>query len=337
MKVIHADMYDKLVQMISDWQSGSYSIRPGGSVPKLDIVRVKNTTGQNLPRLSILGLSGTVWGTSGSITLNDQFQSNVVFTGVIPTTSHTSGLIGILLEAAIDGQIVRAAVHGTAPVQINVTDASHTFADTTPNDPTQLTSASSGVIQILWKENGTGTKNALVRFGGGGGGGLTIEWGTVIEMPIYADPASFSLSGGQAYYTVRDIGSTYSVYSSATYYALNAQCLWPATPTGLLYNCIKVDENNNTNQHGHEPDISPTYWQKQSEIHIDNALGADGFDIRLFTPWFTIGSVVPIVNRNVSGVGTRYYIWAAMQYGGTSDQASIRWNATDNRAMACYK
>jgi hypothetical protein len=88
---------------------------------------------------------------------------------------------------------------------------------------------------------------------------------------------------------------------------------------------------------GHTPSTSPLYWAIQDEIKVEHAMGADGKDIRLFSPWFEKDAVVPLISRAVAGAGTRYYIWAALTYGGTHDQASIRWNETDKRAMACYK
>jgi hypothetical protein len=50
-------------------------------------------------------------------------------------------------------------------VQINVTSASHDYANPTTSDATKLTSGATGLHRILYKPSGTGTKWCIVRLG----------------------------------------------------------------------------------------------------------------------------------------------------------------------------
>jgi hypothetical protein len=58
---------------------------------------------------------------------------------------------------------VRAAVAGVVPVQIDISDANHGFAEVKDNAAASLKSVAIGSAQILWKQTGTGLKWALVR------------------------------------------------------------------------------------------------------------------------------------------------------------------------------
>jgi hypothetical protein len=169
---------------------------------------------------------------------------------------------------------------------------------------------------------------------GGGAGAVTIEWAKVIQQPQYADPESFSTAGGRPYYTLRSVTSIYADYVPATAYVDDTFVVFPAT-VGSLYKS-KGGTGEPPVQSGHQPDTSPDYWELQDEIKVEYALGADTLDLRRFTPWYAVGEVVPVISRSVEGVGTRVYIWAAQTYGGEDDQASLRWNSAEGRAMACY-
>ena len=167
-----------------------------------------------------------------------------------------------------------------------------------------------------------------------GGGSTSAIDGKVIEAPQYADPASFSLSGGRAYYTFRLVGTPETLYVAGTTYADNTLVCYP-TVNDPMYKAKHPTGNTDPNV-GHQPDTSTDWWEKQDEIRVENALGNDGKDLRLFVPWFEVGKIVPITSR-VIDEETVYYIDFCLTYGGDHSEASIRWNETQNRAMACFK
>lgn len=176
-----------------------------------------------------------------------------------------------------------------------------------------------------------------------GGGSITQLFAKVIEQPAYADPASFSLSGGRSYYTLRLVGTAENVYDDETTYADNSLVCYP-TADDVMYKAKHPEGNTDPNV-DHQPDLnteSPNdWWEKQDEIRVNRALGKEGtdetpVDIRLFTPWFEVGAIVPLITRTVVEE-TRYYIDFCLTYGGEHNEASIRWNQTYKRAMACFK
>jgi len=175
--------------------------------------------------------------------------------------------------------------------------------------------------------------------GGGAGGGVTIEWYKVIESPLYEDPTTYALEGGRAYYTMRPVTTELSAWASGTRYLKDAIVAYPTVDSPCykaLLGKASPDAENNTNKN---PVTETTYWEKQDEIKVEYAMGNDGegIDIRHFIPWFKIGAVVPVISRIIPEIGIRYYIWAALTYGGTDSYASLRWNQVEGRAMACYK
>lgn len=131
------------------------------------IIRVKNGTGSDLPRLSVVGLSTPIFTPTDSL---DAFLREVTFRGIVPTSSHL-GKFAILLEPAATDQVVRAFVSGVCPVMVDVSDADHTCADVDPTQTDALASSETGTAQILWKEGdddpvyATGPQWAVVRFG----------------------------------------------------------------------------------------------------------------------------------------------------------------------------
>jgi hypothetical protein len=60
------------------------------------------------------------------------------------------------MEPIKSGAIGRAACGGVFACKVNVTNEAHKFAKAKDGDRTQLQSASCGVLQLLWKEGGTG-------------------------------------------------------------------------------------------------------------------------------------------------------------------------------------
>gem|GEM_PF-2241186 len=179
---IPARTYNAMIDAAQDYANRkSDRIQSGhsGAVPS-NIVLVKNTSGVAVGRLCVLGISNSLISVS-----SNQFKEQMAFVGVVPlTASHGSGRFVITVEPIAHNSLGRAIVTGVCQVQINVTDGNHSFADITNNDVTKLTSAETGPATILWKEAGTGTKWAVIRFGGSGGGS-SVQLAIVTQEPEY--------------------------------------------------------------------------------------------------------------------------------------------------------
>jgi hypothetical protein len=128
-----------------------------------NIVLVQNNSGQDVPWLGVLGISGVAIDPSGGA-LNGadaasnrarEFAARPVLTGVTPAAIHADSFVVCLEPIAIDA-IGRAAIGGVFACRVNVTSAAHRFAIAKAGDATQLQSAACGVVQLLWKESGTG-------------------------------------------------------------------------------------------------------------------------------------------------------------------------------------
>jgi len=135
-----------------------------------NFVIVKNTTGQVVPRLGVLGIDGveidpsggTLTGTNAASVRAREFARRPVLRGVTPADPQHLERFVVLLEPASANQIVRGAVSGAFACLVNVTNTTHRFATIKAGDREQLQSTECGVLQLLWKEAGTGPKKWAV-------------------------------------------------------------------------------------------------------------------------------------------------------------------------------
>jgi hypothetical protein len=137
--------------------------------PAQNIVLIKNNSGADVPWLGVLGIDGVeIDPSGGSLTGNGEadklareFATRPILTGVTPTTELSESFV-VTLEPIANGKIGRAAVSGAFACRVHVTNASHRFAVAKNDDATQLASAACGVLQLVWKEAGTGANKWAV-------------------------------------------------------------------------------------------------------------------------------------------------------------------------------
>ncbi|MBI1389923.1 MAG: hypothetical protein GC154_15895 [bacterium] len=140
-----------------------------------DYVLVKNNSGGDLDRFSVVGIDGVIISPDDNL---DQFKSRIALTGVTPTADHT-GKFAVLLEPAPDGQLVRAAIDGLTVCKVEASapgsGSGDRFADIEAGTTDHLVAKASGVARIIWRQSGTGATWAVVRLGDGSGGTLPAE------------------------------------------------------------------------------------------------------------------------------------------------------------------
>jgi len=160
-----------------------------GPRPQASVVLVENKSGYAVDWFGVLGIDGPL---IAEATNSNEFKSRVMFTASTPDIDKHEGLFVVCIEAIPDGQIGKAVVSGVVQVQIDVTDADHTYAEIKDDDRTMLASGASGSARILWKATGTGTQWAIVRLGDGSDdqGGL---WGKATA--IWTDDATATGNG----------------------------------------------------------------------------------------------------------------------------------------------
>jgi hypothetical protein len=113
-----------------------------------DVILVRNDSGTDLLRRSILGLSAPIFDPAYA---EDAFLRDVAFSGVVPTDQH-HGKFAILLEAAKAGRYARAWVSGVCTVRLNLVNPDHQCAEVASGDTFALNSTADGSCQILWVE-----------------------------------------------------------------------------------------------------------------------------------------------------------------------------------------
>ena len=140
-----------------------------GAEPAPNVVLIKNTSGQDVPMCGVLGISGVeinpsggnLTGTADADKRAREFVSRPILTGVTPAAAHAESFV-VTLEPIANNKIGRAAVSGVFACKVNVTNASHRFATAKNDDGSQLQSAACGVLQLVWKETGTGANKWAV-------------------------------------------------------------------------------------------------------------------------------------------------------------------------------
>ena len=176
---IPAEFYNLLQQMAREYLAGKRS--GAGAVEgahPFDIILVKNVSDTDVAQFGILGIHDILF----TPTDNELgFKERPALCGTTPDADLHTGKFVVCLdpipcavaedpeaEPPITGSsagIGRALLVGATPVQIDVIDEDHAYADVKDGDSTQLQSCGSGAAQILYKESGTGTKWAVVRLG----------------------------------------------------------------------------------------------------------------------------------------------------------------------------
>ena len=158
---IPAAVWNDLVAMLRE-RGGDGAPRPAGEgAGRGGLVLVRNTSGQDVDWLGILGVDGVVYPPGENET---GFLGQPVLDGKKPTEDHRGRFV-VVLEPVAAGGIARAVLMGVTPVLVNVTDEDHGWADVADGQAGYLESGIAGAAQILWKEAGTGTKWAVVRVG----------------------------------------------------------------------------------------------------------------------------------------------------------------------------
>jgi hypothetical protein len=126
-----------------------------------NIVLVQNNSGQDVPWLGVLGISGvaididggTLDGTNAQSARLREAVARPVLSGVAPLSGTHDDAFVVAIEPIEYGKIGRCASGGTLIVCVNVLNYSHKYATVKNNDVTQLQSAGCGSVQLLTKPN----------------------------------------------------------------------------------------------------------------------------------------------------------------------------------------
>lgn len=127
------------------------------------VVPVRNEAVAAVARYGVLAIKRPVIPPDVSL---DGFKNHRALIGYEPVAGTHEGKFVITAEPIAVNSIGAAFASGVCPVQINVLDSTHDYADIADGDTAKLVSqADPGGARILWKEVGTGTLWAIIRFG----------------------------------------------------------------------------------------------------------------------------------------------------------------------------
>jgi len=136
------------------------------------IITVKNESGVARRQFDVLGLGEPIFlpssGSSGGGSpggADQSFRNMVAFRGVMPKEDEHEGRFVVLIEPLATNAVGKGCVAGVCQVRVNVTDVDHEFAEVSDGKADVLESGDAGSAKILWKENGTGSKWAVVHLG----------------------------------------------------------------------------------------------------------------------------------------------------------------------------
>ncbi|MFA5291956.1 MAG: hypothetical protein WC496_02865 [Phycisphaerae bacterium] len=338
---VSARAYNAMLDTAEAYQRSKLNGGSGvGSGGDSQIVLVKNSSGWDASRFDVLGISGVVFSPTDSAALT-QFKNSIVLTGHTPSTNdHEGGRFVICAEPIPDGSIGRAWAYGVCQVQINATDEAHKFADVRDGDHTLLDSAEGGAVSILWKEAGTGTKWAVVRFGASGGGSSGssgVEEAVVVtsldEPDFTVGEGSEGYAGG-GFYRVRKKSSVYAEWNPEnTPYAKDAYVLY--TGNNRVYKVIADPAVTNM---ALNPAENTAEYELYDEIKIEFVAGFDieGSEVPIAQtfPIFPVGATIWIRSRKLEDDSTRYLLAHTLTPRGETEDAKAIW--ADGRLRIVY-
>ena len=164
---IPAAAYNAFVDAAADYRRRTAHIgqKSEPSFRQASIVMVRNDSGANQNRLAVLGIDTPIIDPAAN---DNEFKNRVALSCVMPAVDTHEGKFVILAEPIATGKIGRAYAAGVCPVQIIVIDEdaeAYQYADIFDAFAGGLFADPNGSASILWKDEGTGMKWAVVRFG----------------------------------------------------------------------------------------------------------------------------------------------------------------------------
>lgn len=131
-----------------------------GSSRQTTLAKVRNQTGIDLDRFSIVALGTPVITPTANLT---EFKRQVSFQGLVPNAG-TGPRFGVLLEPLKNNFIGTAAVAGCVITRVSVGATVYTAAETIIGQNGYLRSVPHGPASVLWIESSGAVRWAVIRF-----------------------------------------------------------------------------------------------------------------------------------------------------------------------------
>lgn len=203
------DAARKIAEMDASAMRSMSATREPATVP------VKNPTASAWETGYIVGLGAPLFTPTDNL---GEFKFRPTIIGAVPTMASHEAKWGVCAEQIPAGKIGRVVVDGVAVCQVTVTAATSGLngVELVDGDATKARLVADGSARVLWRETGTGTKWAMIRFGSGSLGspfharitgaavlaGKTYRWAYAweeVELPAYGAGEDWTVvTGGRS-------------------------------------------------------------------------------------------------------------------------------------------
>jgi len=156
----------------------------GDALPR-GVVLVRNDSDQTIEPYHALAISG-VLAEPGADDQERTFHSRTPLTGEVASEDSNTMAFVVATQPISPGGLGRCVLTGITPAKVTVNDESDTTCELTA-DETVLTSTPMGGAPILWKEDGTGEKWAVIELGRPSLGRITAVLGEAQRIPTEAN------------------------------------------------------------------------------------------------------------------------------------------------------
>lgn len=155
---IPAEAYNAFVDAALAYKRNQLSHTTKGLAPPAPTTKIRNETGQPIPRFGVIGIGEPIILPSANLSA---FQNAVALRGTLPQPGKP---FAITQEPIPAGACGHCLVHGPTPVRLTIYDADPEaqWAEPTAQNVETLRTYRGGTMRILWREPGdTGTKWAI--------------------------------------------------------------------------------------------------------------------------------------------------------------------------------
>ena len=172
---------------------------------------------------------------------------------------------------------------------------------------------------------------------GGGSGGSKSVWMEVIRGLVRADVVNEI--AGYDFYLLRLVGldiTEIELFSAQEYpvgsiVKAAGWTTWDDSELEIIYRAKLVTGGDGSPN-------SSEFWEP-IDLIVNKPYQYEGHandDLRNYIPWFPVGSVVPVIKRNINDTDT-WFIDAALIYTGPIGNCSICWDEDSNKAITVYR
>ena len=159
---IPAEAWNALVDLTQAYKNQQHDLlsQTEGTVRQSNLAKVRNQTGVDLDRFSIVALGTPIITPSANL---KEFKRQVSFQGLVPNAA-TGSQFGVLLEPLKNNMIGTAVVAGCVITRVSTGSTTYSCAETISGQNSYLRNVPHGPASVLWIEASGSVRWAVIRF-----------------------------------------------------------------------------------------------------------------------------------------------------------------------------